>query len=204
MSNGPENQFPRYYDLRSRFWRQHFEQALSYSDYLSQSDSGRAQKWTAMEPQIPRLSDGQRERLLRPGRRMNVLVSSGVWCGDCVRQGPILRQIAEACGEAVELRLIDRDTSAELRDELRIMGGSRVPVAVFLSEDFLEVGRFGDRMLATYRAKAAKEVGPACDTGLVAPPSEQLAAEQEEWVSIFERMLLILRLAPELRSRYGD
>ena len=40
---------------------------------------------------------------------MRVLVISGSWCGDCVRQGPMIRQIADACDDSVELRVIDRD-----------------------------------------------------------------------------------------------
>jgi hypothetical protein len=116
----------------------------------------------------------------------------------------MLQRIAEACGPEVELRLIDRNASAELTDELRILGAMRVPMVVFLSEDWFEVGRFGDRLLTAYRAKAAREFGPACDSGIVAPPADQLAAEQEEWVGIFERMLLMLRLSPMLRERYGD
>jgi hypothetical protein len=135
---------------------------------------------------------------------MHVLISSGVWCGDCVRQGPMIHALAEACGPRVQDRWIDRETSAQLQQELRTLGGKRVPVAVFLSEDFFEIGRFGDRMLAAYRAKAARELGPACDAGIVPPPPEQLAAELQEWADIFERMLLMLRLSPQLRARYGD
>ena len=207
---------PKYYDSRARFWQRHFEAAQGYAPYLAASDPGKAQKWHDLGNQIPAVTDAQRRRLtghsqgghspLRgdAGRTMRVLVYSGVWCGDCVRQGPMLQRIAEACGPEVELRLIDRDASAELTDELRILGAMRVPTVVFLSEDWFEVGRFGDRLLTAYRAKAARELGPACDSGIVAPPADQLAAEQEEWVGIFERMLLMLRLSPMLRERYGD
>jgi hypothetical protein len=104
----------------------------------------------------------------------------------------------------VELRLIDRDVAPEVRDEMRILGAARVPAVVFLSEDYFEIGRFGDRLLTVYRSKAAREIGPACATGIVAPPPEELAAELAEWVDIFERMLLMLRLAPMLRERHGD
>ena len=201
---------PKYYDSRARFWQRHFETAQDYTTYLAASDPAKSQKWHDLGGQIPAVTDDQRWRLTvyphgGPGRRiMRVLVYSGVWCGDCVRQGPMLQRIAEACGPDVELRLIDRDASAELTDELRILGAMRVPMAVFLSEDWFEVGRFGDRLLTIYRAKAARELGPACDSGIAAPPADQLAAEQEEWVGIFERMLLMLRLSPMLRERYGD
>lgn len=198
------NERPKYDDVRAGFWREHFDLATDYETYLAASDPAKAQKWRDMDPRIPALRDDQRHRLSGHGRELNVLVYSGVWCGDCVRQGPMLRRIAEAGGAQVRLRLIDRDASPALSDELRILGALRVPVVVFLSEDFHEVGRFGDRLLSAYRAKAARELGPACDAGIVAPPPEQLAAEMEEWVAIFERMLLMLRLAPPLRARHGD
>jgi hypothetical protein len=210
MRDEPMRDRPKYYDSRSRFWQRHFEVARDYATYLAASDPAHSQKWHHLGGQVPALTGDQRKRLTgHPqwghGRRtMRVLVYSGVWCGDCVRQGPMLQRIAEACGTDVELRLIDRDASAELTDELRILGAMRVPIVVFLSEDWFEVGRFGDRLLTVYRAKAARELGPACDSGIVAPPADQLAAEQEEWVGIFERMLLMLRLSPMLRERYGD
>jgi hypothetical protein len=195
---------PKYYDSRTQLWQRHFEAAQDYTAYLAASDPAKTQKWHDLGDQLPAVTDDQRRRLTGHGRTMRVLVYSGVWCGDCVRQGPMLRRIAEACGPEVELRLIDREASAELKDELRLLGAMRVPVVVFLSEDWFEVGRFGDRLLTVYRAKAAREFGPTCDSGIVAPPRDQLAAEQEEWVGVFERMLLMLRLSPLLRERYGD
>jgi hypothetical protein len=195
---------PKYFDTRARFWQRHFDAAQSYEAYLSSVPPEKAKRWRDMDLQIPALSAEQKLRLAGHGRIMRVLVSSSVACGDCVRQGPMLRRAAEAGGSQIELRLIDREAFPELTDELRILGAKKVPVAVFLSEDWFEAGRFGDRMLAVYRAKAAREYGPACESGLVAPPLDQLAADQEEWVGIFERMLLMLRLSPMLRERHGD
>jgi len=195
---------PKYLDTRSLFWQQQFQSALDYESYLTASDSVHARKWQGLEDRLPSLTSEQTLRLSGHGRTMHVLVSSGVWCGDCVRQGPMLKRIAGACGPQVDLRLIDRDSSASLSDELRILGAQRVPVVVFLSEDWFEVGRFGDRLLTVYRAKAAREFGPSCDSGLVPPAEPQLAAEQDEWVDVFERMLLMLRLSPMLRERHGD
>ena len=129
---------------------------------------------------------------------------SGVWCGDCVRQGPMIEQIARACGDDVVLRVIDRDQSEPLRDEVRILGALRVPVLVFLSEDFHEVGRFGDRMLTTYRRKQATETGAACAVPTAELPEDELRSERDEWLDVFERMLLMVRLAPPLRERHGD
>lgn len=191
-------------DRRSEFWKEMFNLASDYDSYLAGSDAEHARRWTDMADQLPALTDEQVSRLTGYDRRLSVLVYSGAWCGDCVRQGPMLRNIAAACGGNVDLRIIDRDASAELKEELRILGGTRVPVVVFLSADFFEVGRFGDRLLSAYRDKARRDTGAACSTGLIAPPENELAAEQGDWIDVFERMLLMLRLSAFLRARHGD
>ena len=132
-----------------------------------------------------------------------MLCLSGIWCGDCVRSVPIVARLAETAGPSVDLRFVDRDAIPELRDELRVLGAMRVPVVVFLTEDFHEIGRFGDRPLTVYREKAATELGAACPL----PGSADggvLAAETDEWLDVFERMILMARLAPPLRARHGD
>ena len=193
-----------YHDRRAPFWQAAFDRAQDYETYLEKSPPQHAQKWADLAEKLPALSDEQRGRVAGYNRRMHVLVSSGVWCGDCVRQVPMIRQIADAAGDDVQLRIIDRDVDEELREELRVVGALRVPMAVYLSEDFWELGRYGDRSLTAYRGKAAREVGAACALGIIAPPPDELAAEQEEWVAVFERMLLMLRLSPPLRQRHGD
>ncbi len=194
----------KYFDIRSGFWSSCWDEATSYESYLAGSDPKRASNWKSLLARIPLMSSEQKARLTGHARTLNVLVVSGVWCGDCVRQGPMIQQIAEACDPGVSLRVIDRDQNPTLRDEVRVLGAARVPVVVFLSEDFHEVGRFGDRMLHTYRRKAATEIGAACAVPTAELPPEELAAERDEWLAIFERMLLMLRLAPPLRERQDD
>ena len=94
--------------------------------------------------------------------------------------------------------------SPELRDLLAINGGHRVPVVVFLSEDWFEVSRYGERTLSTYRRLVAEQLGPGCSTGLVPPPPLVLAATTADWLVEFERAQLILRLSPRLRGKYHD
>jgi len=193
---------PAYYDVRSDFWRRHFEMASEYDAFLENSEPRLAQRWIDSAERTPPLTEDKLGRLQGYNREMNVLMYAGVWCGDCARTGPILQRIADTCGEQVELRVIDRRASEELQDEFRLVGALRVPVAVFLSEDWWEVGRFGDRMLTVYRAKAAREIGRSYRAGILTPNA--LAAELAEWVDIFERMQIMLRLSPPLRRRHGD
>ncbi|HVB37313.1 MAG TPA: thioredoxin family protein [Vicinamibacterales bacterium] len=190
----------KYFDIRSAFWRSAFDQAADYETYLAQSPAAKADRWRAQMLALPELTVDDRERLTGHDVRLNVLLVSGVWCGDCVRQGPMLRQLAAAAGHEVELRVIDRDADTAVRDELRILGAMRVPVAVFLTDQFLEVGRFGDRMLSTYRRKAVTEVGAACALPNASTPADELAAERGEWLDVVERMLLMVRLSPITRE----
>jgi thiol-disulfide isomerase/thioredoxin len=193
---------PTYYDVRSDFWRRHFEMASDYETWLSSSNPEMARRWVEASERVPALTPDQVQRLEGYDREMNVLVYAGIWCGDCSRAGPMFRQITEACGEKVNLRVIDREASEELKEELRIVGATRVPILVFLSEDFWEVGRFGERVLTVYRAKATREIGRDYRGGILS--LRALSDEQSEWVDIYERMLIMLRLSPPLRRRHGD
>ncbi|MFW6303471.1 MAG: thioredoxin family protein [Candidatus Sumerlaeota bacterium] len=192
----------KYLDVRQQFWEDTFRSALPYEEYLNQSDKNHAAKWRDMEGSFS-LTEEQSHLIKTFKRRLNVLVYSGVWGGDCVRQGPMLQAVA-ALNENIDLRFAERVDGSPLSDELRINGALKVPVVVFLSEDFFECGRFGDRLLTVYRRMAQRQLGASCETGLVVPPEAQLNAELSEWVDVWERMHIILRLSPMLRERYGD
>ena len=191
-----------YLDLHQPLWQSKWAAAQDWDAYLATSEERHRDRWLAALERT-QLTAEQSALLGSFTRRIHLLVLSGVWCGDCVRQGPIFHRLAQAA-PSLELRLIDRDEHADLADVLRLNGAKKVPVALFLSEDFYEVGRFGDRPLSVYRAKAQRELGASCETGLVPPEPEALAVEVQEWVDISERMHLILRTSPLLRRRHGD
>ena len=135
---------------------------------------------------------------------MKILIVSGIWCGDCVEQCPLLERIAEANRARIDLRLLDRDEHRELSVQLKVNGGDRVPVALFLAEDHELCSIFGDRPLSRYRALAAKQLGPSCPTGLVVPGDEELTATIQDWLDEVERVQLMLRLSGRLRKKYND
>ena len=192
----------KYWDMNQEFYEPKFGEGLDYKSYMDASTEQEQSRWQAVYDRVI-LTDEQKQLLGGFRRRMNTLCMSGAWCGDCVRQGPILQRIAEA-SNVIDLRFLDRDSNPDLRDRLRILGGMRVPVVIFLSEDFLECARFGAKTLSTYRKIAAEQIGPACPTGIVPPPEEELATVTQEWIDMFERVQLALRLSPMLRERYGD
>lgn len=185
-------------------WQAKYQVGLPYERYLAQY--ARPEKdlprWQEVYGRV-RFTADQRTVLSLLVRRMNVLCIVGAWCGDCVDQGPILQQIVEASEGKVDLRFLDRDDHQDAQAEVALCGGHRVPVTVFLSEDFHECARVGDRTLAKYRQMAAQRVGWSCPTGLGGEDG-LLAAATQEWVDHFERVGLMLRLSPRLRGRHND
>ncbi len=190
------------FDLRSSLWREAFARALPYAEYIATGTPAQQDKWRAYGERVS-LTDEQTAIAERFKRQLNVIVLSGMWCGDCARQGPMLDLIGSA-SSVLTIKFIDNQVMPELRDEVRIHGAARVPVAVCVSEDFFDVGRVGDRQLAAYRRKANTELGAACDAGIVPPRPEELADEVAEWFEHFERLQLLLRVSPYLRRRHND
>jgi thiol-disulfide isomerase/thioredoxin len=184
-------------------WSSAFQTALPYAEFLDRhANPTQRPRWDAMHARIS-LEPDQVALLAGFVRKMPVIVLTGAWCGDCVSQCPIFDHFARS-STVIDLRFLDRDALPEAAEALAINGGKRVPVALFLSEDFQEVTRYGERTLSAYRRLAASQLGPACPTGLVPPTEDATKLVTEEWLNEFERAQWILRLSPRLRERYGD
>jgi hypothetical protein len=184
-------------------WQAIFDESLPYAAFLDRyATPEQRARWDAMHGRI-RLTDAQRTLLGGFVRRMPVLVLNGAWCGDCINQCPIFDHFARAT-PTIDLRFLDRDARPDVREALALNGGHRVPVVVWLSEDFQEVGRYGDRTVSRYRQLAADQLGPSCPTGIVPPDDDATARVVAEWLAEFERAQLMLRLSPRLRQKHGD
>ncbi|REK15780.1 MAG: thiol reductase thioredoxin [Planctomycetota bacterium] len=180
-----------------------FDDGLTYDAFLEKygSDEHR-RRWADLHARV-KLTSAQQGLLAGFERDMKVLCLAGAWCGDCVNQCPIFDHFA-AANSRIAVRYFDRDDHPELATELKICGGARVPVVVILSEDDFEVLRFGDKTLAKYRQMAADHLGPACPSGLGGVDQGLLDAVTQDWLDIFERAQLILRLSGRLREKHGD
>lgn len=181
-----------------------FQSGRNYSDFLEQF--GTPQQiagWQDYRDQI-QLTDSQKSLLESFSRQLNVLCMAGVWCGDCVQQCPIF-DVFEKTASTISIRYVDRDENPQLKNELTICGGARVPQVVFLSEDGQVVGRNGDRTLSRYREMASRQLGAACPTGIVGEGGDSvLNSVVQDWLDEFERIHWILRLSPRLRSIHND
>ncbi|MEM9415790.1 MAG: thioredoxin family protein [Planctomycetota bacterium] len=174
-----------------------------YADYVAAGTPDQQAGWAKVYEQVE-LTDAQREMLGGFVREMRVLVVSGVWCGDCVRQGPMLQRIAEASNGKVDLKWFDRDEHMDLQEKVKVCAGNRVPMVIFAAEDFELVGYEGDKLLSRYRAMAKTALGPSCPLPGAPVPQDELDAELSDWVDAFERVHLLLRLSGRLRKKHGD
>ena len=174
---------------------------LDYPAYLA-TDEEKAARWREFAEGVS-LTDDQRRLIESFSCDMKVLVISGIWCGDCVQQGPLLQAIADASA-CIDLKWVDRDEHADLAERVMINQGLRVPVALFLAEDYEPVSIYGDRTLTRYRAMAAKQLGPSCPLPGAPVPPDEVTETLQDWLDEFERVQLLLRLSGRLRQKHGD
>ncbi|MFB3430536.1 MAG: thioredoxin family protein [Phycisphaerales bacterium] len=189
--------------LNAEYLKSKFEQAHAYDAYVATGTDAQKDGWQKIYDQA-RLTDEQVKLVGAFTRQMKVLVSSGVWCGDCVQQIPLLKKIAEASNGTIDLRIVDRDEHSDLAEQIQICGGMRVPVAIFMAEDFELVSLFGDRTLTRYRAIAKKQLGAACAIPGAPVPDDELAGTLQDWLDEVERVHLLLRLSTRLRQKHND
>jgi len=184
-------------------WQAAFEAALPYRQFLERHGTpDQRSRWDAFHARVI-LTPDQKSLLGGFVRRMPVLVLAGAWCGDCVNQCPIFDHFA-AAAKKIDLRFLDRDARPDIAAHLKVCGGQRVPVAMFLSEDYTPILFYGDRTLSAYRAAAKAQFGESCASGAVPPPADAIAAITADWLDQFERVQLILRLSGRLRQLHGD
>jgi thiol-disulfide isomerase/thioredoxin len=184
-----------------------FAAALPYDRYLATGSPGQQQDWRAFERRAREeasLTTDQRSLLSDFSRHINVLVISGLWCGDCAQQCPLLHMIAERAERLIDLRFVDRDQHKDLAEAVRICGGLRVPTVLFLNEDFEFVALAGDKSLSRLRAQAKKALGATCPLPGAPVPADEIAATLADWLADFERVHLLLRLSAKLRQRHND
>lgn len=189
--------------MNAAYLRQKHEAGLSYEAYVATGTQTQQDNWDRIH-QSASLTAAQRKLVESFTRRLNVIALSGIWCGDCVQQGPLIQHIAAANPQAIDLRWLDRDAHRDLQERVRINAGDRVPVLLFCAEDYELVGWYGDRTLARYRALAARQLGGACPLPGAPVPADELAATLADWLDEFERVHLLLRLSARLRQVHGD
>ena len=191
--------------MDAAYLRSKHEAGLTYTDYLTTGTDEQRANWQRIHDRAALTTD--QGRLVGSFvREMKVIALSGIWCGDCVQQGPLIARIAEASTAPgkIDLRWLDRDEHADLQRLVRINAGDRVPEVIFCAEDYEPVGWFGDRTLNRYRALAARQLGASCPLPGAPVADDELAATLQDWMDQFERVHLLLRMSTRLRQKHGD
>src|ERR1700760_1919111 len=94
--------------LTSSYLSEKFNAALPYAEYVLTGTDEQQRRWRQVYDACG-LTPEQCALVVGFVRPMKALVVSGVWCGDCVQQCPLLQRIAEAGATTIELRFVDRD-----------------------------------------------------------------------------------------------
>ena len=121
--------------MKAAYLSEKFSIALPYDRYVATGNEEQQRRWKQVYD-AARLNETQTQLVSGFVRDMKILIVSGIWCGDCVQQRPLIQRIAESNAAKIDLRLLDRDQHRDLTDQVRMNAGDRVPVVLLLSEDY--------------------------------------------------------------------
>lgn len=189
--------------MDSNYLRSKHEAGLIYEAYVATGNPQQQENWRKIHEQAG-LTDAQRQLIVSWTRPIKVIGLSGIWCGDCVQQCPLMARIAEANPRVIDLRWLDRDQHMDLQQRVAINAGHRVPVLIFCAEDYELVSWYGDRTLTRYRGLAQRKLGAACPLPGAPLAQDELAQTLAEWLNEFERVHWLLRLSTRFRKIYND
>ena len=78
-------------------------------------------------------------------RAVNMLAIIEDWCGDVRRNAPVLAKLCALNPEKLRLRCVDKETKPELMVRYLTNAAEAIPLFVFFSETFVEIGNWGPR-----------------------------------------------------------
>ncbi|MEO0588459.1 MAG: thioredoxin family protein, partial [Planctomycetota bacterium] len=101
------------------YLRSKFAAGLDYAEYLKTGKPGQAEGWAKIGEEVS-IPEPCKAMLGGFVREFHVLVVSGIWCGDCVRQGPMIQALADATGGKVKVKWLDRDEHMDLQQQVTV------------------------------------------------------------------------------------
>ena len=81
------------------------------------------------------LAEAEKKRLASISKCFNILALSEDWCGDSVRNLPVIVRMLEALPDA-KLKIFARDDNLDLMQKFTADGKMRIPTVVFMDENF--------------------------------------------------------------------
>jgi len=143
------------------FW----EAGQTYADWLKSSDANQRAEMEKIyeEVKLDAATEAFAKGLKRP---VHVLALSEGWCGDVRRNIPALAKLC-AAGPNLRLRVVDKETKPELMVRYLTNGAEAIPIFIFMSEQFVEVGFWGPRPSACKRLMARGKAAGKIDDARV-------------------------------------
>src|SRR3954471_15127737 len=99
--------------MDAAFLSEKFQLAQPYDAYVRTGTEEQQRRWQQVY-EIAQATDAQRRLIASFTRKMNILTVSGVWCGDCVQQVPLIARVAEANPDKIDHRIVDREAVRDL------------------------------------------------------------------------------------------
>lgn len=130
------------------------EFVLSYAQdpetYLSEISEKYKGKWEKKINQVE-FNQGQIDFLESNQLLINIVIFSAEWCPDCQASVPVPIKMAEH-SDYINVKIIDKDKHGEeVLEDYKTNGGKRVPLILFLNEDYQELSRWIERSTFGYK-----------------------------------------------------
>ena len=91
--------------MKTEYLAEKFAAGLSYERYVETGTEEQRRRWRQVYD-AARVTVQQTQLLSSFVREMRVLIVSGIWCGDCIQQCPLLQRCAEVRSTRIDLRFI--------------------------------------------------------------------------------------------------
>ena len=135
-----------------------YAQGMTYDDYMSSINVNKArfEEYYANVQLDSDQSSSLRELASSEGGPARMMVIGEDWCGDVVRELPVLARVAEAAG--IELRIFPRDENHDIMNEYLKEGlYMSIPVAVFYDQGHEYICHWIERSAAAGREQGEIE-----------------------------------------------
>lgn len=146
--------------LSPSVYKNYFEKAMVYSDYLAlvEKDAALNNQTDEHLSKVPlnlqrmkrisktiQLNDQVKEALNNLQQNKKWLVITENWCGDSAQITPVMQAIAENSNGKIEIRFIYRDQNPELIEAHLTNGGKAIPKLLQLNEQYEITAQWGPR-----------------------------------------------------------
>lgn len=116
--------------------KERFYQGQSFQEYLTAVKENKS-LWENNYKQYE-VSPEVKNILSQIKQKFYVLAIAEDWCGDAVRNLPVMAKLVETLPDS-ELRVIRRDLNLDLMERYAIDGKKKIPTVVFLDSNFKEM-----------------------------------------------------------------